>query len=69
CAFVATNSITQGQQAPIVMCNLLNNGIRINFAHRTFSWDNNGAHVHVVIIGFSSVKSTKKNKPFLFTYK
>ena len=54
CAFVSTNSITQGEQvAPL--WEVLNN-IRIDFAYRTFRWDSEStkkAHVHCVIIGFS----------------
>jgi len=38
CAFVSTNSITQGEQVGILWSELLRRGIRINFAHRTFRW-------------------------------
>lgn len=56
CAFVSTNSIAQGEQVAILWKNLINNGININFAHKTFIWDSEAsdkAHVHCVIIGFS----------------
>lgn len=57
CAFVSTNSITQGEQVPEIWETLINEDkIKINFAYRTFVWNNeakNQAHVHVVIIGFS----------------
>jgi hypothetical protein len=69
CAFVSTNSITQGEQPPIIWSALYPLGIRIDFAHRTFSWDNDStgkAAVHCVIIGFSH-RQTKENKK-LFTY-
>jgi hypothetical protein len=53
--FVATNSITQGEQVaqlwPILFDRL---GLEISFAHRTFAWGSDArgmAHVHVVIIG------------------
>jgi hypothetical protein len=56
--FVATNSITQGEQAPIVWGNLLDRfDLTIHFAHRTFPWESEArgkAHVHVVIIGFAA---------------
>ncbi|MBA4398187.1 MAG: SAM-dependent methyltransferase, partial [Syntrophus sp. (in: bacteria)] len=55
-AFVSTNSITQGEQAGILWPWLLNQGMRINFAHRTFKWSNEArgnAHVYCVIIGFA----------------
>ena len=56
-AFVATNSITQGDQVEPIWKPLRDRfGLSINFAYRTFVWDNgtkDKAHVHVVIIGFS----------------
>ena len=55
CAFVSTNSITQGEQVGILWGYLLNKGIKINFAHRTFQWSNEAkgvAAVHCVIVGF-----------------
>ena len=61
-ALVSTNSITQGEQAPILWRNLLEQGIHIDFAHRTFQWDSEAkikAHVHCVIIGFSLFKNNK----------
>jgi type I restriction-modification system DNA methylase subunit len=54
--FVSTNSITQGEQVPALWPYLYANGIKINFAHRTFKWSNEGkanAAVHCVIIGFA----------------
>ena len=64
CAFVSTNSISQGQQVALIWPNLIKEGLTINFAYRTFVWDNeanNKAHVHCVIIGFSN-QDTIKNK-------
>jgi hypothetical protein len=55
-AFVATNSIVQGEQVPALWPALLDQGIRIDFAHRTFRWTSEArgrAGVYVVIIGFS----------------
>ncbi len=56
-AFVATNSITQGEQVaqlwPILFERLR---LEIFFAHRTFSWGSEArgkAHVHVVIVGLA----------------
>jgi hypothetical protein len=57
CAFVSTNSITQGEQVGILWGELLNRyHIKIHFAHRTFKWSNEArgmAAVHCVIIGFA----------------
>ncbi|MDI1362607.1 MAG: hypothetical protein PSU72_11105 [Methylotenera sp.] len=55
CAFVSTNSITQGEQVGALWAWMLAQGIKIHFAHRTFSWSNEvrgKAAVHCVIIGF-----------------
>ncbi len=55
-ALVSTNSICQGEQVANLWPKLFDDGIRINFAHRTFQWDseaNQKAHVHCVILGFS----------------
>lgn len=64
CAFVSTNSITQGIQVIDLWIPLLEKyHIVINFAYRTFIWDNEStmkAHVHCVIIGFSCMERAKK---------
>jgi hypothetical protein len=55
-AYVATNSITQGEQVPILWPFLHDLGLHLTFAWRTFNWTSEGrgaAHVHVVIVGFS----------------
>ena len=56
-ALVATNSLTQGQSVSILWKHLmLECGVHIDFAYRTFKWSNearNQAAVHCVIIGFS----------------
>ncbi len=56
-AFVATNSICQGEQVPALWPRLFERGIEITFAHRTFAWTSEAkkaAVVHVVIVGFSA---------------
>lgn len=62
-ALVSTNSITQGEQVPILWKPLFEQGIHIDFAHRTFRWDSEAsikAHVHCVIVGFSYTNKQKK---------
>ena len=58
CAFVSTNSITQGEQAAILWNHLFQHyRLKIHFAHRTFRWVSEArgkAHVHVVIVGFGA---------------
>ena len=61
CAFVSTNSICQGDSVGTLWRPLFDN-IHIDFAHRTFRWDsesNQKAHVHCVIVGFSSTPNSK----------
>lgn len=60
-ALVSTNSITQGEQVPLLWASLKRQGIIINFAYRTFCWDSEAklkAHVHCVIVGFSYTPSS-----------
>lgn len=62
-ALVSTNSITQGEQVEPTWKRLFDAGIVINFAYRTFIWDNEAtdkAHVHCVIVGFSYEASGDK---------
>ena len=70
-AFVATNSITQGEQVaqlwPILFdpCSM-----EIAFAHRTFAWGSDArgkAHVHVVVLGLDRRKNQRPRKR-LFSY-
>ena len=61
-ALVSTNSITQGEQVAIMWKPLMESGIYINFAYRTFRWDSEAnikAHVHCVIVGFSYQKQSE----------
>ncbi|TSC76025.1 MAG: DNA methyltransferase [Parcubacteria group bacterium Gr01-1014_31] len=56
CAFVSTNSITQGEQVGILWHEMMGRyRVHINFAHRTFKWTNEApgkAAVYCVVIGF-----------------
>lgn len=67
CAFVSTNSVTQGEQARTMLPLLSLNGFEIDFAHRTFRWSSEApgaAAVHVVIIGFSHGGQAKAKRLF-----
>ena len=55
-ALVSTNSISQGEQVANLWQPLMEDGLRIDFAYRTFRWDSEAslkAHVHCIIVGFS----------------
>ena len=60
-ALVSTNSVTQGEAVANLWKPLFESGVHIDFAHRTFRWDSEAkikAHVHCVIVGFSTAPST-----------
>lgn len=65
-AFVSTNSITQGEQVAGVWKPLFERfNIHIDFAYQTFRWDSEAsakAHVHCVIIGFSTLSNLSKRQ-------
>ena len=62
CAFVSTNSVTQGEQVANLWKPLFAEGLHFDFTYRTFRWDSEStekAHVHCVIIGFSTAPNDK----------
>ncbi len=69
--FVATNSITQGEQVAQLWPLLLDHRrLEIAFAHRTFAWGSDArgkAHVHVVIIGLDAADHAPRDRR-LFAY-
>ena len=69
--FVATNSITQGEQVAQLWPILFDRyKLDIAFAHRTFAWGSDArgmAHVHVVIIGLTRRGDAPREKR-LFSY-
>ena len=69
--FVATNSITQGEQVAQLWPLLFDRcKLDIAFAHRTFAWGSDArgmAHVHVVIIGLAKRDASPQEKR-LFSY-
>lgn len=69
--FVATNSITQGEQVAQLWPTLFDTcHLEIVFAHRTFAWGSDArgkAHVHVVIIGLTTAVMAPQQRR-LFSY-
>lgn len=69
--FVATNSVTQGEQVAQLWPILFErHKLEISFAHQTFAWGSDArgmAHVHVVIIGLAKEKDAPREKR-LFSY-
>lgn len=67
CALVSTNSVAQGEAVPNLWKPLFDENVHIDFAHKTFRWDSEAkikAHVHCVIIGFSTAANPKKKVLF-----
>jgi hypothetical protein len=71
-AFVATNSITQGEQVAQLWPALFGRWkLEIIFAHRTFAWGSDAkgaAHVHVVVLGLARRDDEPLEKR-LFSYR
>lgn len=69
--FVATNSITQGEQVAQLWPTLFErHHLEIAFAHRTFAWGSDArgvAHVHVVILGLVRADQAVRERR-LFSY-
>ncbi len=62
-AFVATNSISRGEQVPHLWSLLYASGFSIIFAHKQFQWSNsaaNNAGVWCVVIGVSNYPTASK---------
>ncbi len=67
-AFVATNSICQGQQVPILWPLIFETGHEITFAHASFNWANLASHnagVTVAIVGISNHPSNVRQLFFI----
>ena len=66
-ALVSTNSVSQGESVAILWKPLFEDGVHIDFAHRTFRWDSEAtlkAHVHCVIVGFSTIHNARQKQLF-----
>ena len=63
---VATSSISQGEQPALIWGKIRPMGVGIDFAYRSFWWDN-GAAVHCVIVGFSAEAKPKKLPLWVFS--
>lgn len=68
CAFVSTNSVSQGDQTSLLWPPIFNLGLSIDFCYQTFSWSNNAkskAAVHVVVVGLKN-KEDESTTPRIF---
>lgn len=63
CAFVSTNSISQGIAVEPLWTYLFDNGVVVNFVHQTFKWNSEStdkAAVHCVVVGFANFHAPVK---------
>ena len=64
-AFVATNSIVQGEPVPALFGPLFRDGWRLKFAYRPFPWESEAAGkaaVHCVITGFTRLVAPENSR-------
>lgn len=66
-AFVTTNSICQGRQAPLLWSELARSGITTCFAHTTFKWANSATHNAAVMCVIIGITNETKSEKFIFT--
>lgn len=63
CAFVSTNSISQGEQVSLLWPSIFKREIEISFCHTAFRWQNNAknkAVVAVIIVGLRKISNKDK---------
>lgn len=66
-SFVATNSLTQGQQVPIIWRLLQHEGFNIRFAYTSFKWRNLASHnagVTVIVVGVDNIRGGSRTLYF-----
>lgn len=66
-AFVTTNSVCQGLQVSLVWPKVFKHGLEIEFAYKSFKWNNNAknnAAVTVIIVGVSCKNNIGKKRLF-----
>lgn len=66
-AFVSTNSISQGEQVGILWTHILDKNIEIDFAHKSFKWQNNAKSNAAVIVVIIGLRNTSNKSKYLFT--
>jgi hypothetical protein len=66
-AFVSTNSISQGEQVGILWTHILDENIEIDFAHKSFKWQNNAKSNAAVIVVIIGLRNTSNKLKYLFT--
>jgi len=68
CAFVSTNSISQGQQIDLFWPSIFNIDIEIGFAYTAFKWTNNAKNSAVVAVVIIGLRNSSSDQKLLFSY-
>jgi len=66
CAFVTTNSINQGEQVNLLWSNIFDKGIEIDFAYKSFKWQNNAKSNAKVIVSIIGLRNKSGNEKYLY---
>lgn len=66
-AFVATNSICQGELVAILWPLLFKQNVEITFAHRPFKWSNNAKHNAGVTVAIIGLRALSKQPKYLYS--
>ena len=67
CAFVATNSICQGEHISLLWPSILKDKIGINFAYQSFKWNNNAKHNAAVICVIVGIANSSNELKYLYS--
>lgn len=66
-AFVATNSVCQGRQAPLIWSEVERSGSSLSFAHTSFKWANSASHNAAVVCVIVAITNENERKRYIYT--
>lgn len=67
-ALVSTNSICQGEQVSLLWPTIFSNKIEIDFAYKSFKWENNAKNQAAVICSIISLRNQNNQKKYLYEH-
>ncbi|MEY9851430.1 hypothetical protein ABH923_001108 [Leifsonia sp. EB41] len=65
-AFVATNSLTQGEHVGLLFPMIFGRGVEIGYAYTSFRWENNARHNAGVTVVVISLRAKQPGRKFIF---
>lgn len=66
-AFVATNSVSQGEHVGLMFPMIFAQGIEIGYAYTSFKWENNAKHNAGVTVVVVNLRAERPGKKYIFT--